>query len=320
MAEDYYKALGVSRTASPEEISKAHRKLARKYHPDLNPEDKSAKGRFQEIQTAYDCLSDPEKRKMYDQFGSDYERVRGAGGGNPFQGGSPFQGGTGGQQFDFNDVFGGGNGGIDIGDIFRQFTGGGAPGGGRGRRGGSSAPAKGSDVEAEITVPFNTAVMGGETEITLDKGGVSESIRVKIPAGVEEGKKIRLRGQGNSNGGRAGDLLLLIHVAPHPFFKRNGKDLELKLPVTLGEAALGAKVDVPTPGGTVTVTIPAGTQSGKRLRVKGQGTRSKDNASNGDLYIELQIKLPEKLSPQDLELLNKLDANYESSVRKGIVW
>ncbi len=192
MAEDYYKTLGVSRTASAEEISKAHRKLARKYHPDLNQDDKNAKKRFQEIQAAYDCLNDPEKRKLYDQFGSSYEQVQAGqrAGGNPFsgQGGNPFAGQAGG--FDFNDLFGGGQGGsVDMGDLFRQFTGGAAPGGSRSRRGQSAGPARSADVEAEITVPLATAVLGGEAEITIDRGGVPESLRVKVPAGVNEGKK-----------------------------------------------------------------------------------------------------------------------------------
>ncbi len=311
MADDYYKSLGVSRTAAAEEISKAYRKLARKYHPDLNPDDKNSKKRFQEIQTAYDCLNDPAKRKMYDQFGADYERFQaGPGGGGPQ--GSPFSGG--GQGFDFNDVFGGGgSGNVDIGDIFRQFTGGGT----RNRRSTSGA-SRGADVEAEITVPLSTAVLGGETEITLDRGGIPESLRVKIPAGVHEGKKIRLRGQGQSSNGRAGDLLLIIHIAPHPHFKLAGNDLELKLPITLGEAALGGKVDVPTPGGTVTVTIPPRSQSGKRLRVKGQGARG--TAGTGDLYIELQIKLPDAISESNIEKLRSFETAYTQSVRQGIAW
>lgn len=319
MAEDYYKSLGVSRTASAEEISKAYRKLARKYHPDLNQDDKNAKKRFQEIQAAYDCLNDPEKRKLYDQFGSNYEQVHAGqrAGGNPFggQGGNPFGGQAGG--FDFNDLFGG-QGGVDVGDLFRQFTGGAAPGGARSRRGQSSGPARSADVEAEITVPLATAVLGGEAEITIDRGGVPESLRVKIPAGVNEGKKIRLRGQGQSSGGRAGDLLITVHVAPHPHFKLLGNDLELKLPITLSEALLGGKVDVPTPGGTVTLTIPARSQSGKRLRVKGQGVRA--TGKPGDLYIELQVKLPDLINDSQIETIKSLDQGYTSSPRKDIRW
>ncbi len=316
MADDYYKTLGVSRSASPEEISKAYRKLARKYHPDLNPDDKNAKKQFQEIQTAYDCLNDPEKKKLYDQFGANYEQVRQAGG-NPFGGGAR----GGGPGFDFNELFGAGgqSGGIDLGDLFKQFSGGsGMPTGGRSRRGGAGGGRQAADVEAEITVPLATAVLGGEAEIKIDRAGVPESLRVKVPAGVQEGKKIRLRGQGQSSGGHASDLLLTVHVASHPFFKLVGNDLELKLPVTLSEAALGAKVDVPTPGGIVSLKIPPGSQSGKRLRVKGQGVRAPNKP--GDLYIELQVKLPDVLNDAHIEMLKSLNSAYTGDVRKEILW
>jgi DnaJ-class molecular chaperone len=313
MADDYYKKLGVSRTASAEEISKAYRKLARKYHPDLNPDDKNAKKQFQEIQAAYDCLNDPEKRKLYDQFGPSYENVQAG----RAAGGSPF-GAGGSAGFDFNDVFGG-QGGVDLGDLFRQFTGGPPPGGRSARSGrSSSAGPRSSDVEAEITVPLSTAVLGGEAEINIDRGGVPEALRVKIPAGVNEGKKIRLRGQGQSSGGRAGDLLLTVHVAPHPHFKLNGNDLELKLPITLSEAVLGGKVDVPTPGGIVSLKIPANSQSGKRLRVKGQGVRAVGKP--GDLYIELQVRLPDFLTETQTELIKSLESGYKSDLRGDIRW
>jgi curved DNA-binding protein len=307
MSEDYYKVLGVGRTASAEEISKAYRKLARKYHPDLNPDDKNAKKRFQEIQTAYDCLNDGEKRKLYDQFGPGYEQMKGGG---PEATGA----GPGGFGFDFNDIFGGQRG-VDLGDIFRQFGGGTGPGA-RSRR--SPGASRVADVEAEITVPLATAVLGGHAEINVDRGGISEALRVKIPAGVHEGKKIRLRGQGQAAGNQAGDLLLTVHVAPHPHFKLIGHDLELKLPITLVEAVLGAKVDVPTPGGTVTLTIPPRSQSGKRLRVKGQGVRS--SQKTGDLYIELQIRLPEQLTEAQLEQLRSLATAYSSDPRRDIHW
>ena len=326
MAEDFYKTLGVGRGASSEEIAKAYRKLARKHHPDLNPDDKMAKQRFQEIQAAYDCLNEPEKRKMYDQFGHDYEKM-GSGpagrgpfpGGNPFGGSGPTGGSAGAGGFDYGDAFG--TGGVDLGDLFRQFTGGSA---GSARPGASSGRARRGfdrreDMEAAITVPLATAVLGGDTEIKLDRGGVIESLRVKVPAGVQEGKKIRLRGQGHSQGGQAGDLLLLVHIAPHPCFKMNGADLELRLPITVGEAAAGAKVDVPTPGGTVTLTIPSGSQSGKRLRVKGQGVRS-TSGSAGDLYIELQIKIPTKLSDDSIAKFQSLDPQYGTPVRSEILW
>jgi curved DNA-binding protein len=310
MANDYYKVLGVEKTASAEEISKAYRKLARKYHPDLNPDDKNAKKRFQEIQQAYDCLNDPEKRKMFDQFGSNYEQF---GGRNPFTGGSA--GGSaqpGG--FDFGDIFGhGGGAGVDLGDIFRQFGGGGPS---RTRR---TAPAKGEDISAEIAVPLRTIILGGETQIQLDRGGVRESISVKIPAGIEPGKKIRLRGQGqpSNNGNRSGDLLLKINVEPHAYFKIAGHNLELRLPISIPEAIQGARVDVPTPAGTVTLTIPPMSQSGKKLRIKGQGLKSSDGTV-GDMTVELLIKLPEQAPAEFAQSLEHWSRGYTRPIREGV--
>ncbi len=317
MADDYYKTLGVSRSASAEEIAKAYRKLARKYHPDLNPDDTSAKKRFQEIQTAYDTLNDPEKRKMYDQFGPAYEQM--GGGGNPFAGGgNPFGGG--GATFDFNDMFGGGRrsggggfGGIDLEDIMRQF-------GGGGRGSARSAPAAGQDLNAEISIPLKLAVTGGTTSLQVDRGGRIESIEVKIPAGIRDGKKIRLRGQGEKGlGSRAGDLLLTVHLQPHPNYRVDGDNLELKLPISLGEAIHGGSVDVPTPGGTVALKIPPNSSSGKRLRVRGQGLPKREGGA-GDLYIELLIKLPESMSDEARNALKSIDDAYSQPVRKDIYW
>lgn len=315
MAQDYYKTLDVSKTASAEEIQKAYRKMARKYHPDLNPDDKVAQQKFKEIQQAYDCLNEPEKRKLYDQFGDQYEQVaagRAGGGGGP--------GG-----FGFEDIFQGGGPegfqfGGDLGDLFRQF-GGGAGQGGRAGRGRSRAPAPGADLSAELTVPFNTAVLGGQATIHVGRDGKPENLQVKIPAGVESGKKIRLRGQGepSPSGGVSGDLLLTITVASHPYFKRSGRNLELRLPVTLGEAALGAKVDLPTPGGTMSLKIPAGSSSGKRLRVKGQGVRDASGGA-GDLYVELQIKLPEQLDDESRQAIERIEQLYSDKPRAGLIW
>jgi DnaJ-class molecular chaperone len=319
MAQDYYKALEISRSASQDEIQKAYRKLARKYHPDMNPDDKAAQQKFKEVQKAYDCLNDPEKRKLYDQFGDQYENVasgRGAGGG-------PGAGG-----FGFEDIFGGagqGGGGFqfdgDLGDLFRQFGGAAAGRAGGGRARPRSGPTRGGDLSAEITVPFNTAILGGQASITVQRSGKSENLQVKIPAGVETGKKIRLRGQGepSPSGGQAGDLLITLNVANHPYFKRNGQNLELRLPVTLGEAALGATVDLPTPGGTVALKIPAGSSSGRRLRVKGQGVRDASGAV-GDLYVELQIKVPENLDDESRKAIEHIEQLYTETPRIGIRW
>lgn len=314
MAEDYYKALEVSRTASPEEIQKAYRKLARKHHPDLNPDDAAAKKRFQTIQKAYDVLSDPEKRKMYDQFGEGFENM-GQAGPRPGGSGGPFP-------FDVEQIFGGGRtapgGGFqfegDLGDIFQQFT------GGRGRSRNRPQPTRGNDLSIETTIPFNTAVLGGFRDITLQRGGKFETIQVKIPPGIDSGKKIRLRGRGEVGpSGEAGDLIVVVSVAPHPHFKRTGQNLEIRLPITLGEAALGGTVDVPTPGGTVALKIPANSSSGKKLRVKGQGVRN-STGDAGDLIVELQVKLPEKLDESSLEAVRQIEKDYRVSVREGLSW
>lgn len=324
MAQDYYETLGVSKSASADEIQKAYRKLARKYHPDLNPDDDAAKQKFKDIQLAYDTLSDAEKRKMYDQFGPEYERA----------GGAPFSGGAGGRR-GYDDIFGGGAGpgGFqfegDLGDLFRQFTGGGGGGGGapRGGRARPQAPAKGRDLTTEHTIPFNTAVLGGEASIPIRRDGKTESLQVKIPAGVETGKKIRLRGQGEAvPGGAQGDLIVTLNVASHPFFKRSGQNLELRLPITLGEAVQGATIDLPTPGGTVALKVPAGSSSGRRLRVKGQGVRQA-SGEPGDLFVELQIKLPdglpkspESLSDETQQAVKHIESLYSGQERGKIIW
>jgi DnaJ-class molecular chaperone len=321
MAEDYYKTLNVSRTASPEEIQKAYRKLARMHHPDMNPDDKAAKAKFQEIQRAYDVLSDPEKRKMYDQFGPAFENVHpGAGrGGGAGAGAGPFP-------FDVEQIFGGrggGSGGFqfegDLGDLFQQFAGGGA-GGRRAGRGRASPPARGRDLQTEATIPFHVAVVGGFTELSFDRGGKRETLEIRIPAGVDTGKKIRLRGRGEVGpDGTAGDVLVELKVAPHPHFKRVGQNLELRLPVTLAEAALGAAVDVPTPSGIVTLKIPPGSSSGRKLRVKGQGVRS-ETGEAGDLMVELQLKLPSALSEPAREAVLEIEKQYDRPVRDGLIW
>ena len=322
MADDYYNSLEVSRSASPEEIQKAYRRLARKYHPDMNPDDAAAKKKFQEIQKAYDVLNDPEKRKLYDQFGPQFENLGSAGAGGGPGGGGPFP-------FDIEQILGGrgqgrgaGPGGFqfegDLGDIFQQFAGGGGP---RGRSRRQTAPARGSDLAAEVPIPFATAVLGGFREINLQRGGKLETIQIKIPAGVDTGKKIRLRGQGEPGaGGHNGDLIVTISVAAHPHFRRQGQNLELRLPVTLAEAALGATVDVPCPSGIVSLKIPANSSSGRRLRVKGQGVRL-PGGETGDLFVELQIKLPESLEAKGVrEAIQTIEQQYTGRLRDGMAW
>lgn len=311
--DDYYKLLGVSRGASAAELKKAYRKMAQKHHPDLAEEGQKdkAKAQFQKIQQAYDVLKDPEKRQLYDQLGPDFERMSG-GGGQPFQG---HGGGPGG--FDFRDLFGqqpagaagggGAGGGFGFEDIFRQFAGGGggAAGGRTGPRGRQPRGGAGQDIQAAVTIPFSVAISGGETTVSLNRSGRIESLTVKIPAGIADGKKIRLRGQGEGPPGvPPGDLLLTVKIADHPHFKRQGDQLLLTVPISLAEAIAGAKIDVPTPKGTVTVTVPPGSSSGKKLRLRGLGVPNKDQA--GDLLLELSIVLPESLTAESRELVQQL--------------
>jgi len=321
--EDYYNVLGVSKTASEDEIQKAYRKLARKYHPDLHAdkEDKErdrAKQQFQKVQQAYDVLSDPKKRQMYDQMGPGFEQMSGA---NPFGGaggGSPF--GAGG--IDISQLFGGGargGGGGGFEDILRQMGGSGAAGPQGGRRPG---PSKGGDIEQEITVPFAVSVLGGQHQLSLQqRDGSVERIEVKVPAGIEPGKKIRLRGQGQpgAGGGPRGDLLIKVHVAPHPSYTRKGLNLNVTVPITLMEAAEGAKIDLPTPHGTVSLKVPPGSSSGKLLRLKGMGIKGKDRS--GDLLATLQISVPSEVSAEDLGVLKQLNECWnQSASRNDLSW
>jgi DnaJ-class molecular chaperone len=313
MAEDYYKILEIPRTATPEQVQKAYRKLARKYHPDMNPDDRAAKEKFQKVQQAYDVLNDAQKRQMYDQFGSDFESMGGAG---PGGGWRAAQGGGGFQDVDFSQLFGQAGGGGGFEDIFRQFA-----GGGRGRRR-QTASRPGADVKHDLHIPFNTSITGGEAQLSMRRHtGKLENISVKIPAGIEDGKKIRLRGQGEPSptGGRSGDLLIIVHVAKHPYYTRRGNDLEVSVPITLAEAALGAKIDVPTPKGEITLTIPPGTSSGKRLRLKGMGVPT-SSGGHGDLYAEMQVVLPENWSDQDRAAIRELDDRHPLQPRANLRW
>lgn len=319
MAEDYYKTLGVARSASPEEIRKAYKKLAQKYHPDLNPDDKSAQDKFKEIQNAYDVIGDAEKRKKYDQFGSNFEHM-GADPGGGFNQWRTSGGPQGGQQFEFDlgDIFGGGSGGgPNFSDIFGGFGGG---GGGSRRR--HVHPVRGEDIQHDVKVSFKQALEGGEINLNVRRpDGHMERLTAKIPPGIEDGKKIRLRGQGDPgpHGGPAGDLLIRIHIESHKYFKRSGNDLEITVPVTMAEALLGGSVDVPTPGGTVTMKIPAGSSSGRRLRVRGQGVKS-GKSEPGDLYVVLQVNMPEEPTDELKQAVEKFAEAHPENPRKDLRW
>jgi curved DNA-binding protein len=318
MAEDHYQTLGVSRTASAEEIRKAYRDLARKYHPDLHPDDESAKEKFKQVQAAFDVLNDPSKREMYDRYGSSFEGVGAGGpgggwGGGSWSGGGPFPGGGG--EIDLESLFGGGGGGF--GDLFGRGR------GSRGRR--RPAQAAGEDISASISIPFRMSIDGGKTDVRIDRGGKVETISVTIPQGLPDGARMRLRGQGlpGTGGGPAGDLVLQVRVEPHPVFQRSGDTLEVTLPVSLSEALEGAKVDVPTPWGTIALRIPPGTSSGKKLRAAGMGVHH-GNGAKGDLIAEVQIMLPtaEDAAVREplLAAVKAAEAAAPEAVRSRLQW
>jgi curved DNA-binding protein len=301
MPRDFYETLGVKRDTSDDDIKKAYRKLARQYHPDRNPGDKQAEVKFKEVQEAYDILSDKDKRTQYDRFGF-VGPTSGFGGGPGGQGpgGFSFQGMEGmdsGEAADIFRRFFGGNTG-DMDDIF----------GGVSRRGGRrSRRAPAQDVESEVTIPFSIAATGGTVALQVD----GRQIDVKVPAGIGEGQSLRLQGQGAGGG----DLKLKIHIAPHPFFRRDGNDLLLEVPLSLPEAVLGTKVDVPTlTGEKLSVRVPPGTSSGARLRLRGKGIKG------GDQYIEIKIVVPAAEDEKSRSLIEEFAKLHPQQPRKGEPW
>jgi molecular chaperone DnaJ len=369
---DYYKILGVERTASQDDVRKAYRKLARKFHPDINPGNKEAEEKFKDVSVAYEVLSDPEKRKLYDEFGEaglasgfDAEKARSY---QQWRQQSSRTGGPTGFSFNMDD----------LGDLFGGF---GGFAGGRSRS--ANAPAPGQDIESSMDIDFLDAVRGFQTAITLERpvecevchgngvqpgskpgkcpecGGTGtrsvaqgplqyrqtcprcmgtgqlpgepcktcrgsgrmirpDTIRVNIPPGAEPGKLIRLRGKGEAGirGGPAGDLLIRPRIRPHPLLTREGRDLSMELPITVGEAMRGAVVEVPTPSGSVKVKIPAGAQSGQRLRVRGKGVPAYRQSAAGDLYLRLMIRVPKNTLGE--EVIDRIDRAYGENVRKDV--
>ena len=314
-ARDYYKILGVSKNASKEDIKKAYRSLARKYHPDLNPDDKMAEEKFKELQEAHEVLSDEEKRKTYDMFGSAEFRPGGQTtwrrAGDP--GGSSYQYTYSSKDFPgfediFKDIFGfrgdprarrgaGRGAGGTFRDIFTYAS--------------REKPTKGKDLEYQIEIDFNTAIKGGVRDISISRqrlnNVITEKLSVKIPPGVATGSKIRVQGKGESGGrGDKGDLYLRIKVKPHPMFKRKQDDIYLELPITYYEAALGKQVDVPTIDGTAKVSIPSGVQNGTKLRLKGKGVQNVKTKVRGNQYVEIKIVMPDNIKESDKEIFEKL--------------
>ena len=307
MPRDYYETLGVKRDASEDEIKKAYRKLARQYHPDRNPGDKQAEAKFKEVQDAYEVLSDKTKRANYDRFG--HAGPDGGFGGRGGPRGQTFHwgGGAGGpQEIDpaeaaelFRNLFGGG-GGEGMGGLGEIF-------GRRGRGGTRARREPAQEVESEVTVPFLTAALGGTVALQLD----GKELSVKIPAGIAEGQSLRLAGQ--APGG--GDLRLKIRVQPHPYFRREGNDIVLEVPLALSEAVLGAKVDVPTLDGTrLTVKIPPGSSSGSRLRLRGKGVKG------GDQYIEIKVVVPAPKDDRSKQLIEEFARLNPQNPRSGLAW
>ena len=378
---DYYKVLGVSKSATQAEIKKAYKRLAKQYHPDRNEGDKAAENRFKEISEAYQSLSDPEKRKQYDTFGGAGFRgdpgFWGRGRNTGTSGAYTWSSGSGGQGFDLKDLFGQifGNGGKGRARA-EEFAGGNPFDTGTGSYdfgfGFDVGPEPGRDVEADVTIRFEDAINGGTHRISLQRNGICpactgtgtnrtgpssacascagkgrrqvgnggtdftvvcnacggqgriytepctacvgtgrsagmESLAVKIPPGVDNGGRLRIPGKGEVGpDGRAGDLFLRIHVTPHRYLRREGRNLHVDLPVTISEAALGAKVEVPTLNGKATLTIPAGTQSGAKLRMKGKGVPDPKGGVPGDMYVHTQIVVPKTPDAKTRKIFEEL--------------
>jgi curved DNA-binding protein len=314
MADDYYKVLGVDRGASVDDIKKAYRKLALKYHPDRNPSDKKrSEEKFKEISEAYAVLTDPEKRKQYDEFGTDAFRQK-------FTQEDIFR------NFDINDIlrgFGFGN----LGGEYTRF-GGSAGGGGRRRAysqrkvdpfaemfgeqayGRREAPStKDQDIEYNLSITLEESVIGAEKKLSLKKGDMTEEVSVKIPAGISSGKKLRLAGKGLQGpyGGPAGDLYLNISVLPHPIFSRDGDDLYVEKTVSYSQACLGSTIDVPTlSSGSKRVKIPPGTQSNTKIRLKGFGVPHLKGEGHGDQFVRIFVDVPKKMTAKQADLVKKL--------------
>jgi curved DNA-binding protein len=303
--KDLYADLGVSKSASRDEVRRAFRKLARELHPDKNPGNKRAEERFKRVSFAHDVLSDDARRALYDEFGTaalregfDPEQARQAAAWAAAGGRGPrgWQG-----QVSLEDLLGG-LGGAGFETIFERA--GASP---RGR-------ARGADLQTEVSLPFADAIRGTEREIRfVPPGEAPRTIRVRIPAGVTDGGRVRLRGQGAKGHGAAGDLVLAVRVEPHEWFRRDGDDLHVDVPVTAGEARRGARITVPTAGGDVTLSVPPRTQSGRTLRLRGKGVTRGSEA--GDLYVHVHVHLPNGDDPQIDEHVDAIERTYGGDVR-----
>lgn len=314
MATDLYKELGVSKSASADEIKKVYKKLASQLHPDKNPGDQKIEARFKAVNHAYQVLHDPEKRRLYDEFGDEslregfnpaaaraYRNAAQAAGARRARGGG----------INFEDLTGGAGGAGGFGDLLGELFG----GAGRGpRRGGAGV--KGSDIASEVAIDFVSALRGAELRLRLQDGG--DEVTVRVPPGAGEGDKVRVAGHGapSQMGGPPGDLVITVRINPHPFFERDGLDLHLNLPITVGEAHRGGKVRVPTPDGPVTLSVPKHAQSGQEARLKGKGV--KRAGKQGDLYVRFLVKLPARDSAAIEQAVATLEEAMTGDVRGGI--
>ncbi|MGD2064189.1 MAG: J domain-containing protein [Nitrospirota bacterium] len=301
---DLYADLGLKRDASGDEIKRAYRRLARKFHPDVNPGNRRAEERFKKISRAYDVLGDPEKRARYDRYGE--AGVNGGG----FAGGPHPSGGFSGGPFAGSG--GGGFGGFEgFGDIFEQlFRGGGTR---------AQGSAKGADVETRVTLTLEEAAHGVTRRIFLGDGA---GVDVKIPAGVDTGTKIRVAGKGRPGvgGGPAGDLFAIVEMASHPYFRRDGSDLYLDLPLTIVEATLGTQVRIPTLDGRTQLTVPGGVASGAKLRLRGKGLPATKGGQRGDQFAVVKIVPPKNVPPADRARLRDLGERICEDPRAGLPW
>jgi curved DNA-binding protein len=311
--KDYYETLGVPRDADKKQIKSAFRRLARKHHPDVNPNDPSATERFREINEAYEVLSDPEKRRRYDEVGPrwrEYETWERAG--RP--GANPFARGAAGPQVeyrtaspqDFEDLFGGAD---PFSDFFHDIFGSTTRGATGARRGGRARARRGEDIEGEAEISLEEAYAGTTRTVELTTPDGRRRIEVRIPAGIADGARVRAAGQGSggSGGAESGDLYVRVRIRPHPVFRREGDDLHVRVPVPLDVAILGGEVDVPTLRGTrARLRVPPGTQNGARLRLRGLGMPRLRGEGNGDLIAEVDLRIPEVITPEVRQLAETL--------------
>ena len=305
--KDYYKVLGIEKSATPEQIKKAYRKLARQHHPDVNPNDQGAEQKFKELNEANEVLSDPEKRKKYDQFGADWQRYQQQPGGGAGRGGQP--GGGGG--FDWSQYTqgqgGGGGSSFGEGEDFSDFFGSLFGNMGGGARAGGSRPGAGQDYQAELELSLEEAYRGGPRTITVN----GKNLRLTIQPGVANGQTIRLRDQGGPgrNGGPSGSLLIAFHIRPDARYARTGDDLTQDVPVSVYKALLGGEQAVETLSGSVKIKLKPETANGTRLRLRGKGFPVyRKEGQFGDLYLRLSLTLPQHLTEQEKELLQQLAA------------